>query len=221
GEVVVGVEVVKQNDDLVRLKFSISDTGIGISKEQQERIFQAFLQADGGITRRFGGTGLGLSISSRLAQLMGGQLLVESEMGKGSTFSFEVDLGIQKIIAEPARVLQAVAGLSVLVVDDNETNCKSLDAFDPDVFDLILMDIQMPEMDGYEATQEIRKKEQRTKTHMPIVALTANAMQGDRENCLEAGMDDYVSKPIKFDELAEVIARVVVTGGEEDVVALT
>ncbi|MBT5830142.1 MAG: response regulator, partial [Candidatus Latescibacteria bacterium] len=225
GEVVVGVEVVKQNDDLVRLKFSISDTGIGISKEQQERIFQAFLQADGGITRRFGGTGLGLSISSRLAQLMGGQLLVESEMGKGSTFSFEVDLGIQKIIAEPARVLQAVAGLSVLVVDDNETNCKSLkkmfkgwkmnptvmtrakDALDvlsqaaeqSSVFDLVVTDYQMPDIDGFTFVEQMRQNKKLAQ--IPVMILTAAGQAGDALRCKELGVKAYLLKPIKASEL--------------------
>ena len=376
GEISIQVSVISQSADRARLKFAISDTGIGISKEQQARIFEAFSQADGSITRRFGGTGLGLSISTRLIQMMGGQLEVESETNQGSTFSFEADFGLQKDAAAPASLQNVnVDGLSVLVLDDNTTNCKILEemfagwhmnptvtteptealtllsqqgasrfdlvvtdeqmpemdgftfvrqmrqeetlahlpvvmltsggqvgdaarckelgirgyllkpikatelmqaiqavlnktvidtspklvtrhsireakrkvrvllaednavnqrlfirllersghtvsvvsngkdaveAFDPQAFDLVLMDVHMPEMDGFEATARIRQKEAETQTHIPIVALTASAMKGDREKCLEAGMDDYISKPIQIDQLDDAIERMMV-----------
>ncbi len=376
GEVVLHVELQSQSDDEVVLHFSVSDTGIGIPEEKLSAIFDAFEQVDSSTTRRYGGTGLGLAISSKLVQLMGGRIWVESEIGRGSTFHFTVRFGlageaVQAAIARPTIVQDT----RVLVVDDNATNRLILDemlrnwGMDPTVveggrqalgllrkaresgepfrlilsdanmpemdgfslaeavgqdrelsntiimmltsgdrpgdisrcerlgiasyllkpikqselfdaivlalgvttpedegidrlateplsrlrplqvllaedslinqklavgllekhghtvfvanhgreamaalesrdFDLVLMDVQMPELDGYEATAVIRAREEQTGTHIPIIAMTAHAMKGDRERCLEAGMDDYVAKPVRAKQLFETIESV-------------
>ena len=372
GEIVIRVDVEEMQDADVLLRFAITDTGIGMSKHQQTLIFKPFEQADGSTTRRYGGTGLGLSIAKQLSEMMAGDIGVESEEGKGSTFTFTARFVLSK---NPPPKLSAdreqLAGLHVLVVDDNETNryileemlkswkmvphvassgedallylqsehkcdvvlsdvhmprmdgfdlaqkiiddqlldasrlllltsagqrgdasrCKdmgiagylvkpvtpselldaiqmtfsyveeekeraalitqhvvrenratlhillaednvvnqrlatrllekqghmvtvanngqeALDRLESDAFDLVLMDVQMPKLDGLEATRMIRKGEETTGYHLPIVAMTAHAMEGDRERCIEAGMDDYVSKPIKVDVLFGVIER--------------
>jgi CheY-like chemotaxis protein len=377
GEVVLRVKKESQTEDEVFLHFSVTDTGIGITSDQQKKIFGAFTQADSSTTRKFGGTGLGLAISTLLVKEMGGQLWVKSELGQGSEFHFTLCVGLQKgaaarqALAEP----KSLRDLAVLVVDDNETNryilkeiltswhmrptlaedgkealavldriwnagnkiplvildaqmpgmdgftlakqirentrfdevklimlssigrrgdaarcgelrvdgyltkpvkqsellgtiatvfgdrleerqttlpslvtrhslresCRhlhilltednavnqklaarmlqkrghtlvlanngkeALAALAKDTFDLVLMDIQMPEMDGIQATEAIRREEEGTPNHIPIVAMTAHAMKGDREKCLTAGMDNYVSKPIKAQELFDVI----------------
>lgn len=375
GEVVVTAESQPAIGDQVRLHFSVRDTGIGISTQHQRKIFDAFTQADGSTTRRFGGTGLGLAISTRLVELMGGHIWLESELGKGSTFHFVATFGSSKDAALRRRpVTMDLADLRVLIVDDNATNrlileeavsnwrmqptCVEngraaletlqraaelgqpfalmlLDAMMPDMdgfevahrynvdpklvgatvmllssadihgdaarcrdlgvahylrkpvsipelhevilaalsrmptrkstkcsspasidtplqrlrillaednivnqrvavsilerrghavktvnngkaaldalacerFDLVLMDVQMPEMDGLEATAAIRRKEQETGGHIPIIAMTAHAMKGDRERCLDAGMDDYLSKPVEPKELRSIVER--------------
>ena len=369
GEIVVRVAVEARGEYHVELRFSVSDTGIGIAPQHQQRIFEAFMQADGSITRSHGGTGLGLSISAQLARLMGGQLWVESEAGRGSTFHLTVRAGLPQALPErPAPVdAESLVGLKALVVDDNSTmgrlleellrgwrmrpkvvagglealaalraaqataapfrlvlidaqmpdmdgfalarrvretlaeappvivmlsssgrqgdavhwrqagiaacltkpvtrselfeglmqalglggaaeaqpaaaegtpvrdwrvllaednlinqrimasmlgrwGCAvtiapdgqaALEALETQSFDVVLMDVQMPRMGGFEATRRIREKEQRSGAHVPIVALTAHAMTGDRARCLEAGMDDYVSKPLRSGELLE------------------
>jgi signal transduction histidine kinase/DNA-binding response OmpR family regulator len=369
GEIVVRVAVEARGEYHVELRFSVSDTGIGIAPQHQQRIFEAFMQADGSITRSHGGTGLGLSISAQLARLMGGQLWVESEAGRGSTFHLTVRAGLPQALPErPAPVdAESLVGLKALVVDDNSTmgrlleellrgwrmrpkvvagglealaalraaqataapfrlvlidaqmpdmdgfalarrvretlaeappvivmlsssgrqgdavhwrqagiaacltkpvtrselfeglmqalglggaaeaqpaaaegtpvrdwrvllaednlinqrimasmlgrwGCAvtiapdgqaALEALETQSFDVVLMDVQMPRMGGFEATRRIREKEQRSGAHVPIVALTAHAMTGDRARCLEAGMDDYLSKPLRSGELLE------------------
>jgi len=373
GEIVVSVVQESASSDTARLHFTVRDTGIGIPRDKQDRIFDAFEQADGLTTRKYGGTGLGLTISSKLIGMMGGQIWVESEVDRGSTFHFTANFGLLKTAAAPSAA-PTLRNLSVLVVDDNATNrrilqtmlvnwqmkpvvvdgpasaikvlaqardagepfslilldhnmlemdglmlaeeirgdsshdstaivflsssgqvapadrCRQLnisaclakpvkqsDLFNailsavgasprnesssepssppkemrhglrillaednpvnqkltsrllekwqntvtvvPDgrgalamlerqAFDLVLMDVQMPIMDGLEATEEIRKREKLTAQHVPIIAMTAHAMKGDRQRCLAAGMDDYVSKPVQFATLAEIIDRV-------------
>jgi len=378
GEVLLTVETESQNEDSVSLHFSVSDTGIGISEDHRQKIFEAFSQADGSMTRRYGGTGLGLTISSRLVAFMGGKIWVESELGTGSTFHFTARLGLPKLSA-PRRTpveLTDLRGLSVLVVDDNATNrrilvdimkhwgmrpaavdggeaalsaleeayaaarpfqlilcdvqmsgmdgfvlaervkqlphlagatimmltsigqlgdsarCRelgiaaylvkpirqselldairaalgavalpklaqavattveapprgekqlrillaednlvnqrlavrllersgyavtvaangiaALQALEAQAFDLVLMDVQMPDMDGLEATAAIRERERRTGAHIPIVAMTAHAMKGDAERCLASGMDGYVAKPVHAEALLAAIHR--------------
>ena len=216
------------------LRFAVRDTGIGITPEAQLHIFDAFSQADTSITRKFGGTGLGLSISHHLVKLMGGEIRLQSTPGHGSTFSFTLPCRPTEAPPRPARRAPRTApataeGLPVLLVEDNRINQRlagkllgdrgyqvtladngqrALDAFARSRFGIVLLDMQMPEMDGLEATRRIRAHEAAAGLpRTPIVAMTANAMQGDRERCLEAGMDDYLSKPINADELYRQMER--------------
>jgi two-component system, sensor histidine kinase and response regulator len=372
GEVSLTVDEAREMEDSLIVRFAVTDTGIGISREWQDRIFAAFVQADGSHTRRYGGTGLGLSISSRLVAFMGGRLSVHSEEGRGSAFQFTVEFGLPPAARGKARIREpeALRGRDVLVVDDNATNRRILretllgwharpfladsgesalemlrrhagegnrfalalvdahmpgmDGFtlarqlqmdraraghtlmmvramdlksvDPELradgryvtkpvtrsnllktiskvleegsqplvtshfvraaaagpalrvllaednavnqkvmdgllrkqghsvelaangaeavaavtrqtFDLVFMDVQMPEMSGYEATRAIRERERETGRHVPIIALTAHAMKGDREICLDAGMDDYLGKPVHREELVAMLER--------------
>jgi len=221
----------------VRLHFAVRDTGIGIPADKQAHVFEAFAQEDSSTSRRFGGTGLGLSISRQLVCLMGGRMWLESEAGRGSTFHFTVDLATAEPQAlhaspgDPSTTAAAAGNAEILLVEDNRVNQKVATAllerrgYRVTVaengasalelitaagmpFSLILMDMQMPVMDGLEATRQIRRFEAKYgRSRLPIIAMTANAMQGDRETCVEAGMDDYVSKPIKADALYERIAH--------------
>jgi CheY-like chemotaxis protein len=217
------------------MHFAVSDTGIGITAEQQRLIFAPFTQADGSTTRKYGGTGLGLAISTQLVGLMGGRLWVESAVGQGSTFHFTAQLRICRLQAGQEMATQPVhvQALPVLVVDDNATNrwpLRLLLAEDNPVnqrlavrllekhghtvvvvsdgqaavaavaqqcFDAVLMDVQMPLLDGLAATAAIRAWEQTIGTHLTILAMTAHAMQGDAERCLAAGMDGYLAKPVR------------------------
>ena len=252
GEVVIRVELYDKfksgEKDYTRLRFSVKDTGIGLTPEQIKNLFQLFTQADGSITRRYGGTGLGLAISKRLVQLMGGEIDVSSEIGKGSTFTFLIPLGIgektekfdsaattDKKSKMTARVVHdtgkkslmaQLGGNCVLLVDDNfinqqiareileKANIKvfvavngkdALNKLNQELFNLVLMDIQMPEMDGYKVTEIIRQ-DQRFKA-IPIIAMTAQAMSGDKEKCLAAGMNDYIAKPIDASTLYLTLSR--------------
>jgi CheY-like chemotaxis protein len=224
----------------------VRDTGIGIDADKQRLIFEAFTQADGSTSRRFGGTGLGLSISRRLVEMMGGALTATSEPGRGSAFSFELPFELDPAASgaadeEPGASEQtapdspafvsptATRSLIVLVAEDNPVNQRLATAIlkrrghhvllaangheaiararDTHV-DVVLMDVQMPGMNGFEATAALRADERPGGARLPIVALTAHALSGDRERCLEAGMDDYVSKPLRADRLIEIVERV-------------
>ena len=238
GSVEVVVEAQSSSPADAVLHFQVVDTGIGIAREQQGLIFEPFRQADGTSSRRHGGTGLGLAICSRMVSLMEGRIWLESDPGKGSTFHFTARFGVaasERAVA-PEPLQRPVAGdaarptgLRVLLVEDNLVNQKlacrilensgnrvtcagngreALDAYGADTFDLILMDIQMPLMDGLEAAAELRKMEKTLGRYTPILALTANAMQGDRERCLAAGMDGYIAKPIRIVEFFQAIAAV-------------
>ncbi|CAK0754626.1 hypothetical protein CCP4SC76_2540002 [Gammaproteobacteria bacterium] len=217
--------------------FRVEDTGIGMSRETVERLFQAFTQADGSITRRFGGTGLGLAISRELLLLMGSDFAVESTPGQGSTFSFELPLGVQAgthtapktpvnrplAIPLPSQQLQ---GARILVVEDNAINQKiigaflkrwgvsfelasdgleALDRLAKGAFEAVLMDVQMPRMDGLTATQRIR--EQKHWADLPVIALTAGVTVEERQRALDAGMNEFVTKPINQEALAAALLR--------------
>ena len=219
----------------VYLLFAVRDTGIGISAEKQASIFQPFQQADSSITRRYGGTGLGLTISSQLVGLMGGQLQVESDAGQGSIFYFNILLPIAaqsmpKAEVQPALLEHTQRALHVLLAEDNAVNRmlavrllgkaghqvivaengrQAVTLWQSNMPDVILMDVQMPEMDGLEATHLIRDAEQRNRlSHTPIIALTANAMESDKQLCLATGMDDFLSKPFNIQTLLDVLQRV-------------
>jgi CheY-like chemotaxis protein len=218
------------------LHFVVTDTGVGIAEEKQKLIFEAFSQADGSTARKFGGTGLGLSISTRLVALMGGKIWVQSALGHGSQFHFTGSFGAASRVVEAvssSAPLQLAAAkthkrLRVLLADDNAVNQKiamrvlekhghhvtvaadgrqALAALDRATFDVVLMDVQMPEMDGFEATAAIRGHERETGNHIPIIAMTAHAMPGDRERCIAAGMDSYIAKPLKPPELIELLEK--------------
>jgi CheY-like chemotaxis protein len=236
GEVVLTIKPENGKTDSTLLHFAVRDTGIGIPPEKVPNIFNAFEQADNSTTRNYGGTGLGLTISSKLVNMMQGRIWVESEMGRGSTFHFTARFAIGSVPAKQLRGHRVLSvddhdrRLRILVAEDNLFNQKvvlgllkkmghavmvanngreAVDLFEKNKngYDLVFMDIQMPEMDGFRATELIRREQQRTDIRAPIVAMTAHAMTGDREKCLSAGMDDYISKPISRDELARVMQR--------------
>ncbi len=236
GEVVVGLKVVERQGEQVVLQFSVRDTGIGIAPEHQGHIFSGFSQAEASTTRRFGGTGLGLAISSRLVQLMGSTLQLESAIGQGSHFYFQLRLPVAELPAapvaastqsgQPAGPVRRLQGLRLLVVEDNAINQMvargllgqegaditladngqlGVDAIAQTAvpFDVVLMDLQMPVMDGFQATRAIRQELHMT--DLPIIAMTANAMASDREACLGAGMNDHVGKPFNLDQLVATL----------------
>ena len=236
GGIAVSVSLHEREGDHLRLLFAVRDTGIGMTAEQQEGIFDAFSQADGSTTRRFGGTGLGLAICKLLVKLMDGDIWLESAPGKGSTFFFTVALTTaaeDEMEPDEPDALSAVhhdlGGASVLLVEDNELNqeiateflqllnitpviasngAEALEQAKETSYDIILMDIQMPVMSGLEAASKIRLHEAaHNKPRVPIIAMTANAMSGDREKSLEAGMDDHLTKPIDLAELERTLVR--------------
>ncbi len=217
----------------VSLEFAVTDSGIGIPKDKQQLIFKAFAQADGSTTRTYGGTGLGLTISKRLVELMGGALHVDSEPGVGSRFSFVLTLPVVAAADEgtgvPVAPQLATRALRVLLAEDNAVNeiiasrllsrrghqvtvahngKEALSLMETQPFDLVLMDVQMPVMDGLQATTELRRLERGSRGHLRVVAMTAHAMVGDRERCLAAGMDGYLTKPLMARELDEMLASV-------------
>jgi signal transduction histidine kinase/ActR/RegA family two-component response regulator len=225
GRVSLSVTTRSTADNAVELHFEVADTGIGIPPEKQALIFEPFVQADGSTTREFGGTGLGLSISSRLIEMMGGTIWLESEPGVGTRFFFTIRVGLTSgqadrppttnaatriLLVEDEPVNQRVAiglleksGYDVILAPDG---ARALDLLESSPFDLVLMDMQMPVLDGFDALRTLRAREKDRGQHTPIVAMTALSMTGDRERCLEAGADAYVSKPFSRETLFDAIA---------------
>jgi PAS domain S-box-containing protein len=237
GHVHVQVSVHEDNNNHF-IHFDVEDTGIGIPKDRQQAVFESFTQADGSTTRKYGGTGLGLTVTKQLVKLLGGELTLTSEEGKGSVFSLVIPTGVDitgqpllnrdkllnKEIGESAKADSTMFSGKVLVAEDVEGNQKLMElmlaklgvdvviADDGNLamqkalsqsFDLILMDMQMPHMNGYEATRALRQQSYEA----PIVALTANAMKGDQQKCMDAGCDDYLAKPIDHRELTRIIGK--------------
>jgi len=237
--IIARVASVDEGEGSLTLQFSVADTGIGIRPEQQQVIFEAFRQADSSTARRYEGTGLGLAICSRLVLLMNGRIWVVSEPDHGSNFYFTARFGLVGEVATDkqsstgiSNLSRTTSGLEILVAEDNNVNrfltVRLLEkrghrvtavtsgpealiqhAIHP--FDVILMDVQMPGMDGFEVTAVIRTREQETRRRTPIIAITAHAMAGDRERCLEAGMDHYISKPIQQAVLYRALNAVTAT----------
>jgi signal transduction histidine kinase/CheY-like chemotaxis protein/HPt (histidine-containing phosphotransfer) domain-containing protein len=239
GGITVFVSVPKRSEKDVTIRCDVTDTGIGISASGLKALFQSFSQVDGSAKRKYGGTGLGLAISRQLVEMMNGTIGVESEVGKGSTFWFTVkletveDIAVQETEAHTAAEKErSLRGVRVLVAEDNEANrlvasimlskleCeykiapdgqKAVELLAKQEFDVILMDCHMPVLDGFEATRMIRRSERGGK-HRVIIAMTANALQGEREHCLETGMDDFLTKPVMLEELADKLSAWVHTG---------
>jgi CheY-like chemotaxis protein len=230
GSVTVKAELAEQTADTAVIRFQVTDTGIGINTTQLDDLFQPFTQADNSIVRRFGGTGLGLSIARNLVELMGGSITVSSLPGKGSSFAFTVTLDLPGPLPQlPKQQVPSLADLAVdirdkqiLLVEDNEANQfvarqllsraglqvtvahngkEGVELIQHETYDLVLMDMQMPVMDGIQATLLIRQMPEGKE--LPIIAMTAAASEADRDCCLKAGMDDYISKPIIATELLE------------------
>ena len=250
GEVIVKLRVLEKHENRITLEFSVQDTGIGLSREQSEKLFQPFTQADRGTTRRYGGTGLGLSISKRLVHMMEGDIRVESEPNRGSTFLFTAKFGFQpeesyppaimetfgrEVVKRPGtggirstveKALEGIRGARILLVEDNVINQQvaqelleqaglsvsivsngqeAVSAVEAGTFDLVLTDIHMPIMDGFQATARIRENPRFE--DLPILAMTAQALAGDREKSLEAGMNDHITKPIDPDKLFTALVK--------------
>jgi CheY-like chemotaxis protein len=232
GSVEVDVTAEDTDDGECKLHVAITDTGIGVLPEHRDQLFQSFEQGDSSMTRRYGGTGLGLAISKELVDLMGGTIGFDSEPAHGSKFWFTVVL--EKSVARAPQALAACEQAGgeqlhgrILLADDNPVNCRvaeamltrcghlldivhngraAVDAVQNKPYDIVLMDVQMPEVDGFEATRRIRHLNGQF-ARLPIIAMTAHAMAGDRERCLAAGMDDYITKPVQREMLQETVAR--------------
>lgn len=243
GAVTIETKLIQKNSNEVRIAFSVRDTGIGITESQMGLIFEPFMQAHVAITRTHGGTGLGLSICRELITMMGGELKVESISGKGSSFSFELPFAIsssklnQSTVAQDLNY-QSLGNRYVLVAEDVELNQylvrhimeswgftvdvvsngrEAVNKIQENKYDLVLMDIQMPEMDGMEATRAIRQLSDPVKAAIPIVALTANALKGDSEKYLAAGMNDFLPKPFNEQKLFLVISNNLKTSVKETI----
>jgi len=235
----------------VTLRFSVSDTGIGIPEDRVKILFSPFTQVDSSTTRKYGGTGLGLAISRQLAELMGGRIGVVSQEGEGSTFWFTANFKAlckgcsgstnweskknkknnfySEKFTQKDTLEESYDSVRILVAEDNLINQKVAQAiikkmgYEVDIvgngqetinalqlipYSLVLMDCQMPEMDGFEATRRIRQEGSMVlNPNIPIIAMTASAMSGDREKCIRAGMDDFIAKPVRKEELEEMLTR--------------
>lgn len=235
GDVIIGADLVSEIDNKVIIKFSVIDTGIGMSNEQMGNLFVPFVQTDRSISRRFGGTGLGLAITKQLVELMKGTITVSSEVAYGSTF--EVTMPFEKVAAVALKAVkeekastQSIEGVKVLLAEDNiamqrltltqlqrlgaetiiaSNGKEALDALRKQNFDIVVMDCNMPVMNGFDASKQIRQDEEGTGKHIPIVALTAAAMTSDVQRCFDSGMDAHVPKPISMPKLQSTIYNLV------------
>ena len=242
GIIKIGCKLDERDPMQKKIIFSISDTGIGITKEQIGKLFTPFMQADASTTRKFGGTGLGLSICKRLVDLLGGDIWVESELGTGSTFSFWIpyipairpnSLVEISVLQDKEEARKFAEDKHVLIVDDNKINLRVAEKMLKNIgykhmttagdgleavqmvtnlsedmkFDAVLMDIQMPNMDGYTATREIRK----TYPNLPIIAMTANVLSGERQKCIDVGMNEYLTKPLDQKELERIVRTTILS----------
>jgi len=226
GTLTIKTRVIEQDKRSIVLQFAVEDTGIGISETDLQLLFRPFTQLDSGTTRKYGGTGLGLAISKNLVEMMGGKIEVTSRLGQGSTFSFDIPLTIVASTCDPPPAVAESAPLPltkhILVVEDSPAmrtvlqkqlsqlgvqadsvsdGQQAVEAMTNFNYDLVFMDCHLPEIDGYEVTRILRQLEKATGRHTPVIAITASAMKGDAERCLEAGMDGYLSKPVSFDQL--------------------
>lgn len=240
GHVHIFIDITDEDKDFISLEVKIVDSGIGVTDNGKKNLFQLFSQVDTSTTKIYGGTGLGLSIAKRLVTLMNGEIGMESVHQKGSTFWFTARLERSKreisvpgaFDIKPAKNKKPFKKLSILLAEDNEINQRiieysltnsgfkvdiakngqeAIDRYHEGNYDLVLMDVQMPVLDGFEATAHIREIEKTAlngSVHIPIIALTANAMKGDREKCLDAGMDEYLSKPFTPNDLLNIIRQV-------------
>jgi two-component system, sensor histidine kinase len=225
GFVKLKISLLSQTEQNQLIQITIADSGIGINNDRLPGIFEQFTQEDSSTTRKYGGTGLGLSISKQLVELMGNELKVKSEKGKGSEFYFTLDLPIAQVNQTDMDLHEVpdLSGVDILLVEDNEINrflaltifknwnanivavnngLEAVEELKSNTYHLVLMDLQMPYMDGFEATRIIR---QELKLQLPIIALTANTLHSERESCLVHGMNDYVTKPFQPDQLYKKI----------------
>ena len=236
GEIIIDLKIKETYGNKVKLLFTVTDTGIGISDNKLDKLFKRFSQIDDSHTKQFGGTGLGLAISQKLIEIMNGEIGVESHEGVGSRFFFTAVFGIhdklkitkKSIVQRNVENYEQLGFQTVLLAEDDlvsrnmvtilleqhgfkviavENGQEAVDAFEKGEFGIILMDINMPQLDGYSATSIIRSKEKYMNSHTPIIAMTAYALKGDREKSLDAGMDDYISKPINLEEMIELINK--------------
>jgi signal transduction histidine kinase/CheY-like chemotaxis protein len=240
GEITIEAALVEETEDKFTLQFTVRDSGIGLSKEQIGKLFKSFSQADSSTTRKFGGTGLGLTISKRFVEMMNGTIWIESEPGEGSSFIFTAEFGHGNEAEITARSsqkdfdqesLKSIQGARILLVEDNDINQQvaqemlenagfvvdiaengliAIEAVEKKPYDLVLMDIQMPVMDGYEATKELRSKPQLK--DLPILAMSASAMTQDLENANAVGMNDHVAKPIDLQQLFTALLKWITPG---------
>jgi len=239
GTIEFSAKVIEESDNELELQFSVSDTGIGMTTEQQKKLFHSFSQADSSTTRKYGGSGLGLTISKSLTEMMGGKIWFESQINKGSSFYFTCQLRKQtgdhsehknkKLLNQLNgynESLHKLEGAKILLVEDNEINMEivhelltdeniivqtanngyeALALLEKQTFDAVLMDCMMPVMDGYEATRQIRS--QNKYKDLPIIAMTANAMKGDKEKVLACGMNDHIAKPLNNNLMFTTMAK--------------
>jgi CheY-like chemotaxis protein len=243
GEITLSAGISYETDGMCELRIEISDNGIGIAPDEQARLFTAFEQAQSGLSRNYGGTGLGLAITKRIVELMGGNIWVESELGKGAKFTFTalvgrggtyndtnggeggdgenggalsaggIFKGKRMLVAEDIdinrEILIALLEDTSILIDCAENGAEAVDMItaNPEKYDIVLMDLQMPKMGGLEATKKIRGLNLERRSRLPIVAMTANVFKEDIEECINAGMDGHLGKPLEMDKVLEILRK--------------